>query len=164
MHRIYWFPRYSVHPGQVWDGGRKFYTEKMKQPNVWLVDDDEIYVHVTKKVLAHLSDNIQLQSYENGALAITALKKYLEKGQDLPDIILLDINMPELNGWGFLTEFKKLKSDTPSEIQIYMVTSSKDQRDQTKAKEYPELSGYLVKPVFEDQLVSLLTERFGDEW
>jgi len=136
----------------------------MEQPNVWLVDDDEIYVHVTKKVLAHLSDNIKLQSFENGALAITALQKCVEENQDVPGIILLDINMPELNGWDFLTEFKKLKTHISSEIKIYMVTSSQDQRDQSKAKDFEELSDYLVKPVFEDQLVTLLTDTYGDNW
>lgn len=136
----------------------------MIQPNVWLVDDDDIYVHVTKKVLEHLSDNIKLQSFGNGAVAIAALQKCVDEDQNLPGIILVDINMPELDGWGFLTEFRKLKKKISSELKIYMVTSSKDQRDESKAQEFNELSGYLVKPVFEDQLVKLLTDTYGNDW
>jgi len=72
--------------------------------------------------------------------------------------------MPVLDGWNFLAEFQKLKTNITSPIKIYMVTSSKDQRDRSKAKEFKELSDYLIKPVFEDQLVTLLTDNYGDNW
>ncbi|MBA4746888.1 MAG: response regulator [Muricauda sp.] len=136
----------------------------MKNVNIWLIDDDEVYVHVTKKVLDHLSENIAVVSFDDGENAITQLKKCIQEDLELPGIILLDINMPVLDGWGFLAEFQKLKANLTSSIKIYMVTSSKDQRDRSKAKEFKELSDYLVKPVFEDQLVTILTDCYGDDW
>lgn len=136
----------------------------MKNATIWLIDDDDVYVHVTQRILAHLSEDISVVSFEDGEKAITQLKKCLQEDLELPGILLLDINMPVLDGWGFLTEFQKLKPRITSPIKIYMVTSSKDQRDQSKAMEFQELSDYLVKPVFEDQLVTLLTDCYGENW
>src|SRR6056297_2656162 len=108
----------------------------MKNAGIWLVDDDEIYIHVTKKVLAHLSDEIEISSFDNGLKAIEHLKECLEDAFELPRLILLDINMPVMDGWGFLNEFKKLNSKITKPVKIYMVTSSKDQRDHSKAEEF----------------------------
>jgi len=136
----------------------------MKKSNVWLVDDDEIYLFITESILKDLSKNLQVDSFMDGGLAIRHIEQCIEEDVDLPELILLDINMPFLDGWGFLTKFKELKPKLVEHIHIIMVTSSNDQRDLKRAYEFQELTGYVVKPVFEDKLAEILEEVYQDDW
>lgn len=137
----------------------------MKKPNILLVDDDEVYLFVTKKILDNLSDDIIVNSFTDGGQAIEYINLCLEESQELPEVILLDINMPFMDGWGFLAEFKKLKPALPSaNVNIFMVTSSNDPADFKRSKEFEELTGYVVKPVFEDKLVEILTDVYDGSW
>ena len=84
----------------------------MKKSNILLVDDDEIYLFVTKKLLNSLSDDLIVNSFTDGEQALEYVHLCLSENVNLPEIILLDINMPYLDGWGFLSEFKKIKPKT----------------------------------------------------
>jgi CheY-like chemotaxis protein len=136
----------------------------MKKSNLLLVDDDEVYLYVTKKILNDLSEELQVKSFTDGEQALEYIKTCTGQNEDLPGVILLDINMPFLDGWGFLSELKKLMPKVPDSVHIYMVTSSGDQRDLNRAQEFKELNGYVIKPVFEDKLVEILTEVYEDNW
>jgi Response regulator containing a CheY-like receiver domain and an HTH DNA-binding domain len=126
-----------------------------------LVDDDEVYLYVTKKILNKLSDELMVNSFTDGEQAIEFIGGCVKQKETLPDVILLDINMPFLDGWGFLAEFKKLKPQLPNEhVNIFMVTSSNDSNDLKRAQEFEELTGYVVKPVYEDKLIEILTGVF----
>ena len=74
----------------------------------------------------------------------------------LPDIIFLDINMPITDGWGFLEEFHELKKTLGKDIKIYMVSSSIDPRDHNRAKNIPEVTEYMEKPVSMSKFSELL--------
>lgn len=65
----------------------------------------------------------------------------------LPDVIFLDINMPIMNGWQFLDEFKKMQNSIDKNITIYLVSSSFDDRDISRSKDYAEVTDYIIKPV-----------------
>ncbi|WP_306353880.1 response regulator [Flavobacterium sp. '19STA2R22 D10 B1'] len=120
----------------------------MKKFNdVFVVDDDKIYHYILKKLLH--KNNIEVNSYffENGLDALEKLKES-NQNQSLPDLILLDINMPIMNGWQFLTEFQKIKKALHKETIIYLVSSSNNVLDMNKAKEFPdEVKDYFLKPV-----------------
>jgi two-component system chemotaxis response regulator CheY len=128
---------------------------EQKQPIVALVDDDPIFQLTASRTIrnAQLSSNI-LQ-FEDGEVAIKFLKENAVDQQSLPDIIFLDINMPIVDGWMFLEDFKFLKRDLTKKIVIYMVSSSIDPRDITKAKKYLEITDYIVKPITRDKFVEV---------
>lgn len=137
----------------------------MTKPSILLVDDDEVYIYVTKKILANMSDTISVKSFNDGEEAIEFIQTCIQKNTPLPGVILLDINMPYLDGWGFLSEFKKFVPKlAESEVNIYMVTSSNDPHDMERAKEFEQVTGYVVKPVFEDKLADILTEVYDENW
>ena len=79
----------------------------MKKANILLVDDDEIYIYLTKRLLNDISEEIAVSSFTDGEQAIDFIKACTSEKVELPDVILLDVNMPFLDGWGFLLEFKK---------------------------------------------------------
>ena len=99
---------------------------------ICIIDDDDIYRFMITKKLRSLSDKIQLQSYSNGKKAVDAFKKENEE-VNFPDIILLDINMPVMDGWEFVEFFDSFSSNLEKEIAIYIVSSSGNPSDLHKA-------------------------------
>lgn len=118
----------------------------------FIVDDDQIYVFGLKKLIAinNLCKNILV--FENGEKAINYITPIIKSKDQLPDVILLDLNMPVMDGWEFLEEFIKIKPHLSKKIQIYMVSSSINPADIEKAKRYEELSDYLIKPISVEEL------------
>jgi CheY-like chemotaxis protein len=96
----------------------------MKFNNAYVVDDDKVHHFIIKKLLEKNHIQTDVSFFENGHLALDDLKAKLQSGIGFPDIILLDINMPVLDGWQFLAEFNQIKDSIQHSIAIYIVTSS----------------------------------------
>ncbi|KAB2915589.1 MAG: response regulator [Bacteroidetes bacterium] len=123
----------------------------------FIVDDDQIYVFGLKKLIAinNLCKNILV--FENGEKAMNYITPIMKNSEQLPDVILLDLNMPVMDGWEFLDEFVKIKPQLSKKIQIYMVSSSINPADIERAKQYEELSDYLIKPISIEELHRVFT-------
>jgi CheY-like chemotaxis protein len=80
----------------------------------------------------------------------------LDRGETPPDLILLDINMPVLDGWQFLEEYIKLKDRLKKDIAIYIISSSDNMVDVDRAKDFKsEISDYYLKPVTVEAIKSI---------
>lgn len=121
----------------------------MKKFNdVFVVDDDKIYHFILKKLLKKNNIEVTPHFFENGLEAIESLKQKTSESNGLPDLILLDINMPVMDGWQFLEEYKKIKGNFLKDTVIYMISSSNSPYDMDKAKQFPEeVKDYFMKPV-----------------
>ncbi|WP_412476604.1 response regulator [Flavobacterium sp. TBRC 19031] len=120
----------------------------MKFNQIFVVDDDKIHHFMIKKLLQNNQIEVNPSFFENGFEAINGLKNMISKGENPPDLILLDINMPILDGWQFLEEFKAIKTQFSKEIVIHIITSSEDKQDFTKAEYFKEeIDKYYTKPV-----------------
>ncbi|MBA3986853.1 MAG: response regulator, partial [Flavobacteriales bacterium] len=84
--------------------------------------------------------------------------KDLNTVENLPDIIFLDINMPEMDGWEFMDEFIQIQKSLSKKITIYIVSSSIAFQDTEKANRYKEISGYIIKPFQADCLKKILSD------
>lgn len=117
-----------------------------------IIDDDDIYIFGIKKLLQirNLCENIII--FNNGK---DAIDYFLSHKEELPGIILLDINMPVMNGWEFLTEYAKLDISLKQNTFLYMVSSSINPQDIERAKEEPEVYQYLIKPINLDVLTQI---------
>lgn len=72
-----------------------------------------------------------------------------------PDVIFLDLNMPELDGWGFLDKMQEQMLG----YKVYILTSSTSDLDRQRSKVYPNVAGFLVKPIEEDVLTVILEQE-----
>jgi CheY-like chemotaxis protein len=125
----------------------------MSLKTIWVIDDDPIYQIIVNKIIQKSELFSSVSSFINGKDAIDALKKTLENNEMPPNIILLDINMPIMDGWEFMDEMVLLKPQINELIHIYIVSSSIAFEDKSKAKNYSEIIAYLSKPVNSNDLI-----------
>jgi CheY-like chemotaxis protein len=119
-----------------------------------VVDDDPLYNFGIRKLFEYSSFSEDSLFYKNGQEAIDGLSELLETGQMLPNVILLDINMPIMNGWQFLEEFKIRGLDIHG-IKIFVVSSSINQDEIDRANAYDYVNGYIFKPLTMDKIKEL---------
>ncbi|WP_047244942.1 response regulator [Maribacter thermophilus] len=134
-----------------------------KKTNILLVDDDELYLYLMERTIKEMTHNIEINSFTDGEQAVEFVSICTKEKKDLPKVIFLDINMPFLDGWGFLAEFRKLKSKIRQQINIYIVSSSVRESDIKKAAEYEELTDYLIKPIDRKKLAGIFTRAYNGE-
>jgi CheY-like chemotaxis protein len=121
-----------------------------------IIDDDKIFTYVLAKQMKVVNFCENLLVFHNGLEAVKYLKPILESPEVLPDVILLDLNMPIMDGWQFLDEFVKFK--VTKKITVYIVSSSIDVADHAKAATYKAISNFYIKPISRENLEEILTE------
>ena len=129
-----------------------------RTPVVALVDDDKIFRLTASKTITTSLLTDKILQFENGEDALTFLKENASSAGELPDYIFLDINMPYVDGWMFLEDYHNLKSDLKKTITIYMISSSIDPRDMSRAKENADIRDYVIKPVSKEKFIELLRD------
>jgi CheY-like chemotaxis protein len=123
-----------------------------KISNLYVIDDDKIYHFLLKNLFKQNGIEVASTFFVNGSDAIDYIKK--NTGEEiLPDLILLDVNMPIMNGWQFLEEFGKISKDLHKIPLIYMISSSNNDVDINKSKEFDgAVKGYFLKPICKEDL------------
>ncbi len=115
--------------------------------NIYVIDDDPIYQFSFKSLLGLLNQSFNVQQFHNGEEAIEALKECDKSKICFPDFIFLDLNMPVMDGWNFLDEFREHFSESNNLPRIYIVSSSLHHEDLLRSEAYPIVQEYLVKPI-----------------
>lgn len=113
---------------------------------IWLIDDDRIQNMINQKLLSRMYPDAKMTSFINPVIPL----QKLIKGQS-PEIIFLDINMPELNGFDFL-ENLVLRNLTAN---IILLSSSIDPNDVSRSDDYEQIKGYVSKPLTRDKLKTI---------
>lgn len=131
----------------------------MKERIIWIIDDDPIYQIIMKKIVNRSGLFSSAYSFSNGKDAIDSLKEIIRNDGVLPDFILLDIEMPVLDGWGFMDEIAILKSQIDKEIKIYISSSSIAIEDKERAKNNNYILGYMSKPVSQEDLIKIASHE-----
>ncbi len=120
----------------------------MKPKKIFIVDDDKIFHFIVRKLIARQDPDTELVFFENGLEAIERLRTKIDSPELFPDVILLDINMPVLDGWQFLDEFRTLKLRLGTVPRVYVVSSSDNEMDRDRARQYrEEVCDYYLKPM-----------------
>ena len=121
--------------------------------NLLVIDDDDINIFIIKKIVEKTGYEAKMVAKTNGQLAIDYLKELIELNEVLPHLILIDINMPVLNGWEFLEAYEKMNAG--QKIDMYMLSSSVYENDIEKAKTYKTVKGFISKPLSINRLIEL---------
>lgn len=125
--------------------------------NLLVIDDDDINIFIIKKIVEKTGYEAQMVAKTNGKLAIDYIKELIDHQQPLPDLILIDINMPVLNGWEFLEAYETLS--VQENIDMYMLSSSVYENDIEKAKTYKTVKGFISKPLSIERLIELFEDK-----
>ena len=113
-----------------------------------LVDDSNISNVLSTFSIKRVFPEMDIKSYLNPETALEDIEKeYSDKGHNIPTILLLDINMPEMSGWEFLEVYKNFSDHLHSQFSIYILTSSVSEIDKTTSEQSPFVSGFLSKPL-----------------
>jgi len=129
------------------------------EASVAIVDDDPIYQFTAKKILQLSNLSGEIQQYLTGDDALEFIKNNRAQIEKLPDILLLDLNMPVMDGWMFLESYNKLKDTVGKEIIIYLVTSSIDPRDIAQSKSYGIVKDFISKPLDIEMVKEILSSN-----
>ena len=120
----------------------------MANKKVLIAEDSSVIQNLTKKILQF--QNFEICSVKNGKEVL----KELSKGNF--DVILMDINMPQMDGWDFLSEFEKLPAHVHQKCRVIMLTSSIDFSDIKRSKTYSSVTDFISKPLTLEKLSALL--------
>ncbi|NRD21991.1 response regulator [Winogradskyella litoriviva] len=125
-----------------------------------IIDDDKIYVNLVRKIIETKKLCDHLLIFKDGKEGIDYFETLLQnfEREHLPEVILLDLNMPVMDGWEFLERFTKIKNKFNSPITLYVVSSSINSIDIEKAKSLSSVQNYLIKPVKIDELEAVFNQ------
>jgi CheY-like chemotaxis protein len=123
-----------------------------------LIDDnaDDNFYH--ERVIKKADAAEVIISKNSGMAALEHLRLKNDHIHEHPDLIFLDINMPGMNGWEFLTEYEKLDKDLQSQIIIVMLTTSENPDDRVKAMNH--VSNFKTKPLTREMLEEIINKYF----
>lgn len=128
-----------------------------KNKCILLVDDDNICNFITKKLIEKLGYKNTIGIVENGKSALSFLEKTIKDLKNpMPQLILLDINMPEMDGWKFIEGFEKLPDEHINSVNIVMLTSSISPYDIKKAESTACIAEFITKPVSLETMKAIL--------
>lgn len=133
----------------------------MKRNIICIVDDDKVYQFTTTKTIEKLNLVDKILSFFDGFQLYTYIQQHITEAEMLPDIILLDINMPFMDAWQFLDEFENICKQLPKEIILYIISSSISERDILKARTYNHVKDYLIKPIQMNKYAEILTTNIN---
>jgi CheY-like chemotaxis protein len=131
--------------------------ENIKQPlkRILLIDDDPIANMISTKIISN-NFNFSVLAYANAREALGMLEQWANSAPEIiPDLIFLDINMPQMDGWEFLEEFQKMKDYPEDKCQVIMLTSSLDRGDIERSKTYKCVKEFISKPLTAEKIKSL---------
>jgi CheY-like chemotaxis protein len=122
--------------------------------NLLVIDDDDINIFIIKKIVEKTGLAINMTSKANGQQAIDFIKETLTNPETFPHLMLIDINMPIMNGWEFVEAYQML--NVQQSVDMYILSSSVYENDIEKTKSYSSVKGFISKPLSIERLRELV--------
>jgi len=130
---------------------------------VAIIDDDRVFQKITWMKLTRNKFARKVLMFSDGDQAMRFIEGNADKPDELPDIILLDLNMPVMDGWDFMNAFVKIRPKIGKKITIFVATSSVNPEDQRRATEVSAVSDYVIKPISDACLNRLFSPLANNE-
>lgn len=117
---------------------------------VFIIDDDSIHQRIAQIMIEKHELFDEYSSFTEAEKALTFIKENKADFSALPDVILLDLNMPIVDGWDFLDVYEQFRHELAKNIRIFIVTSSVDEKDILRSQTYSSVTGFISKPLSPD--------------
>ncbi|HEY9258501.1 response regulator [Chitinophaga sp.] len=122
---------------------------------IFIVDDDPIHQQIAKIMIERQAITSNIRVFSDAQDVLDYLRENAGDTNALPDLILLDLNMPVMDGWEFLEEYASFCKQLPKSIRIFVLTSSIDEKDRERVSAYDFVTGYLTKPLSKEIIAHL---------
>lgn len=132
----------------------------MNLNSILLVDDDESTNLINSVFIKKLTIDVNVYKALNGSEALDFLNSPQSKQIIFPCLIVLDINMPIMNGWLFLENYKNLPELLKSECVIVMTTTSENEQDLIRATKNEDVKEFYQKPMSDEKFSQIISEYF----
>lgn len=134
-------------------------SNKVKSVNktVLIVDDDPLLRLIVKRMMASIDKSLIFVECENGKVGLDKLSEHLSISSKC--IILLDLNMPVLDGWGFLDVLQSSQLSASENIALYIFSSSTDKSDIERSRHYSCVRNFYHKPLSIDDIIEILNSK-----
>jgi len=123
------------------------------------IDDSPLDHFILKRILNKYQLAYEVNCTSNGQEVIEYLEEHKGDKNSLPDIILLDLYMPEFNGWAFLDKVQHVYPKLVKPLKIYILSSSINPKDMQHTKQYKCVKSFIFKPITKEVLEKLVNEE-----
>ena len=119
------------------------------------VDDDSFNNMLCSMIIEDTLGEVDINTFTKPEEGLAFIENV-----ESPTVLFLDINMPTLTGWEFLEQYEKFSEEVKMQINIYILSSSVDQRDMNKANENKYVKGFISKPLDFETVISIAEQEF----
>ena len=121
-----------------------------------IIDDSELDCFIAQRLLKHSNKNLTVKAFQNAGQVLEIIRES-SKEDDQATIILLDLQMPLMNGFDFVEEFEKFPAEVQRNYKIAILSSTKNPTDVYKILAYKTVNSIIEKPLTKEKLLSLLS-------
>lgn len=124
---------------------------------IYIIDDDKLVLHIFDRVVKKLPVFGAIEAFLDSEEAFEKLLKVVDSKTEMPDLVLIDINMPKMNGWEFIEALAKQRPNHG--IRFMIISSSVDHDDVARSRTYENVIDFIPKPLSTDKL-AYISEKF----
>ncbi|MFD0989086.1 response regulator [Mariniflexile jejuense] len=133
-----------------------------------IIDDNKMDCFINQKISSLLFEKATIKTFSSSVMALDYFKNSLDKHEMIStsniDLLLIDINMPEMNGFELLKKLEKTPLFIKKAIQVYFLSSSNIKKDINDALNIKSCSGYIVKPLTKDKLINAINTNIQNKY
>ncbi|WP_276167282.1 response regulator [Zobellia alginiliquefaciens] len=132
--------------------------EEVNPLNIWIIDDDLVSLFAARYGIEQLDKPYHVVDFDSAEVALKVLSDSFEGDEQLPDIILLDLMMPKMDGWQFLEKLEEMPEYIKT-THVYILSAFLSTKERQRASQHPEVKGYFDKPISKRALGRIFGEK-----